>query len=381
MRSRQQSSFHRSVTALFLAVLAHVLTATAMWLSGALTDLLPTSMPTLVQSAASTQSPPEEPMQIEQLMAELDKPPEQTPAEAQREKEVKERDPSGQVVDIARPTIEQRPDDAKFLAEYDSTVNKEQKGAVGRDKAGAPLPSMPTPPVGPTSKKPVPALPALPQPPSQTAAALAMRGPIGTKVPGPSAGGEEVSTIGPDGTMPHTTGQGEVRPPEQPGAGAQPGGFPKLNLAPSQSTLQQALGEGAGSSDYMDLDEGPSTALNAKAWKYAAFFNRMKALVRDEWHPDELLSRHDPSGKIYGGQDRVTVLKVALRLDGRVKDIEVGKGSEIEFLDDEAQSAFRRAQPFENPPAGLAGPDGLIKFKFAFVVQLGGRTTFRVYRN
>jgi TonB family protein len=154
-----------------------------------------------------------------------------------------------------------------------------------------------------------------------------------------------------------------------------------VNLNPSTSVLQQALGEGAGSPDYLhDLDDSDATGLNSRKWKFAAFFNRMKSLVRGEWHPDQLLQRHDPTGHIYGAKDRVTVLKVELKLDGRVQDVNVKQSSGVEFLDDEAMSAFRRAQPFENAPQPLADPDGIIRFSFAFVVQLSGKTSIRWYR-
>jgi hypothetical protein len=69
-----------------------------------------------------------------------------TPAEEQAEIEKKqeearraEEDPSmsGQVVDIARPDIEIRPDEANYLAEFDSKVEKESKSRPGEGKAGA----------------------------------------------------------------------------------------------------------------------------------------------------------------------------------------------------------------------------------------------------
>ena len=107
----------------------------------------------------------------------------------------------------------------------------------------------------------------------------------------------------------------------------------------------------------------------------------MKSLVRGEWHPDQLLSRHDPSGNIYGAKDRVSVLRVELKLDGRVQDVRIKQTSGVEFLDEEAMKAFRLAQPFENVPQPLADPDGVVRFNFAFIVQLSGRTSFKVYRD
>jgi hypothetical protein len=57
----------------------------------------------------------------------------------------------------------------------------------------------------------------------------------------------------------------------------------------------------------------------------------MKSQVREEWHPDQLLSRHDPSGNIYGAKDRVTMLRVQLSLDGKVADVSVLSSWESSF--------------------------------------------------
>src|SRR2546426_9258391 len=40
-------------------------------------------------------------------------------------------------------------------------------------------------------------------------------------------------------------------------------------------------------------------------------------------HPDTVYVRHDPSGNIYGVKDRVTVLRVNLKPDGRIATVDV----------------------------------------------------------
>ncbi len=378
--TRGRSRRARTLIAGVLALLVHGAVGVFLSVSGALASLLPSALPPMVEGLDAREAVSDEPLTVESLVDELDRPVTPNQQERKVEKEVNEKDAKGQVVDIARPAIEQRPDEAKFAAEYDSTVSHQTKGPAGLSKAGAVVPgAVATPPS--EAAAPTPPLPSGAKAKTPAPTALALRGPVGTRVPGPAGADSTVRELGPDGDQPHPSGQGAVRPPEVPGGGALPGGAPRVNLAPSSALLQQALGEGAGSPDYLhDLDEGDATGLNAKKWKFAAFFNRMKSLVRGEWHPDQLLSRHDPSGNIYGAKDRVSVLRVELQLDGRVKEVSIKQSSGVEFLDEEAMSAFRRAQPFENVPQPLADPDGVVRFNFAFIVQLSGRTSFKVYR-
>ena len=94
-------------------------------------------------------------------------------------------------------------------------------------------------------------------------------------------------------------------------------GVPQPDLHPTEEMLRRAIAKGTGSPDYLgELDRGETTSLNAKKFKYATFFNRVKRAVSDEWHPDMVYLRHDPSGNVYGTKDRVTVLRVHLKPDG-----------------------------------------------------------------
>lgn len=386
-RERSRRWGRRAAVATGLAIVLHVVGLVAIVVLGP--RLSPSALPSLIRApmaARETQPVDEEPLQVESLLDELSAPVQETEEEKARKKEEEKKDPDGQVVDVARPTVEQRPEDSRFLAEYDTKVQKETRGPSGSGQAGAPLvPTLPVPPLPPPQPpKEKPAKPT-PQPPGATAPkVVALGGPLGTKLPGPAGTETEVKTAGPDGEQPHPAGEGTLQPGERPGGVAPPqtGPRPPINLLPTPQQLNSALGKGGGSPDYLeDMDDGDSTGLNARRWKFAAFFNRMKSAVRDEWHPDEHLQRNDPTGNIYGAKERVTVLKVALNLKGRVDSVSVLRSSGVEFLDDEAMSAFRRAQPFDNTPEPLAGPDGIVRFNFAFIVQLSGRTSFRVFKS
>ena len=124
---------------------------------------------------------------------------------------------------------------------------------------------------------------------------------------------------------------------------------------------------GAAPNDHLgDVDDGQGTYLNTKEWKYATFFNRVKQAVGRNWDPNEPLRQRDPTGEIYGGRDRYTILNVTLGSDGLLKDIQVQRSSGVDFLDEAAIVSFRRAQPFPNPPPGLMGPNGTVTFPFGF---------------
>lgn len=378
-RSRRKASPQRVAAAILLAILTHGVVAGIILLSGAFEQL---PLGHIEQLAMIDRPAPEaeEPLQIEQLMTQLDRPEEQTREEAERKKEEEKTKAEGQVVDIARPAIEQRPDEARFLAEYDSTVQKQQRGKAGREQAGAEQPTVaaaqPQPPSqAQKAAKAAPAVPG-PQDPRARQPGLAMRSPAQAQVE-PSGSMEELA---PDGSAPRRL-PGEQALPQ---GGGRPGGRPseaRPNLLPSLDALSKVIGQGAGSPDYLkDIDDGDSTALSAKKWKFASFFNRVKSAVSDQWHPDTVYLRHDPSGNIYGVKDRVTMLRVHLKPDGRVASLEVLKASGVDFLDDEATSAFKRAQPFPNPPAQLVESDGQIHFNFAFIFELSGKTSFKVFR-
>lgn len=382
----------RALFALVAALVAHVGGVAIFSATAPRLDDAGRGMPAPPATTASDEAP----LEISTLVDALDRPDPRTPEEQRREaREKKEEDElRGQVVDIARPAIEQRPESAKFAAEYDSTVDRETRGPRGRDKAGAAA-----------------AIPASPLSAAPVAKSAGGGGKAGQ--PGPlhvdkaverrsGASGSDGLSPAVDGDSPRQTGQGEqvasearatrhaaLVPPGQDGAqgdglaGEQGRGasVPKPNLVPNREMLQHAIGAGPGSVDYLkDIDDGDATALNAKKTKFASFFNRLKNAVAQEWNPAAVYVQNDPSGNVYGVKDRVTVLRVVLEPDGRLVDTHIIQSSGVGFLDDEAVSAFKKAQPFANPPAGLVGSNGQIQFTFGFIFELSGKTGFKVYK-
>ncbi len=136
--------------------------------------------------------------------------------------------------------------------------------------------------------------------------------------------------------------------------------------------------DGAPANDHLeDVEEGEGTFLNTKRFKYASFFNRVHKGVSQSWAPLREFRRRDPTGRVYGRKARITVLSVTLDEAGTLTEVGVARSSGLEFLDREAVAAFRRAQPFPNPPVGLIDARDEISFNFSFHLVLNPRDGFR----
>ncbi len=99
------------------------------------------------------------------------------------------------------------------------------------------------------------------------------------------------------------------------------------------------------------------------------------------WNPNLPLRRRDPTGTIYSGRDRVTLVSVTLNDKGALEDIRIEKSSGLDFLDMEAVASFQRAQPFPNPPSGLLEHDSKVRFSFGFYMEMGGGPRMRLFRD
>lgn len=327
------------------------------------------------------------------ILAELDREAEKAKEEAIKKEEEAPQAP-GQVVELPKPVNQERPENAKYAAEYDSSVAKETR-KLGRFDKNARQGSTSGEAEQTTPAQPVTAArPAQPGTPGKTSAAprlLALRTPGPTTRPGPPAPSPSPEpTRAPSGQSPETEpgppdGEGTLLPSGRlllrpPGGG---GGRPEVPgsspLLPSEQQVARAVG--SGTDDYLkDVDDGEETALNAKRWKHAAFFNRVKQQVRDHWRPADVYRQHDPTFRIYGQRDRFTLLRVALKPDGSLADVVLETPSGVDFLDDEAIEAFKQAQPFPNPPRQLITATGLISFRFGFYFEIGGAPRMKIFR-
>jgi len=311
-------------------------------------------------------------------------------AEARREES--QPAPNAQVIEVTQPDVEATPDKARYVSEYDTRVDK-QTVARGSTEEMVARPKPRDLPVASQDKlglqKPTEPLKPSPFENPRGTGALDMRRPGPTEAPaqpvtelGATHGVKEPTTA--EGVL-QRSGQGQrisTRTTTPQGDGGTGGevGRPKVpDLRPSEEVLSRVVGGGS-VDDVDDADDGETTALNSKRWKFATFFNRMKRQVAQNWHPDRVYLQRDPNGNVYGTRDRITVLRVTLKPDGSLAKTYVVQSCGVDFLDDEAVHAFQLAQPFPNPPSALVQGDQ-ITFSFGFHFQIGGpRERWRIFR-
>jgi TonB family protein len=285
---------------------------------------------------------------------------------------VPEDKPKGQVVDLGQ-TNEKTPKDARFLAEHDSSVEKETRSRHAKAGYERPLPT----PSAPSAK--APSLPG--QDGRADRSVPGLEGKAGAK----RAAEQKVAVAHPpsaEGELPGPRPREGGAPAPAPGAGGEGGerraGSPSEKALITPGTLARIAGGPA--PDHLEgVEEGESTFLNAKGWKYATYFNRIKQAVAATWDPLSPLDARDPDRTMFGYKDRFTLLGVTLDDSGHLKSLVVEQTSGVEFLDRAAMTAFRTAQPFMNPPRGIVDERGEIRFSFGFFLEMG-RSGLRIYR-
>jgi TonB family protein len=281
-------------------------------------------------------------------------------------------DLNGQVVETAKPMVEQRPDQAKYLGRYDMKVAKEQK-SKGQKTLGKDLGKM-----------------HIDKPSALQSPQSASQDP--TQIPKHEKKLVKGTSGAPDKSA------DKVKPVDGPGAAAVADsgetarqGSPVVRgkddglLLPATSPGNvmhniQALSGNPGGNDYLpDVeDEGDTNLLNTRRFKYWDFFQRVKDRVSSEWEPGSVWRTRDPSGNRYGVRARLTILRVKLDPDGAVKHLDIAKKSGLEFLDDEAERAFSAAGPFPNPPRDMMR-NGEIEFQFGFMFEISSQK-FKFFR-
>jgi TonB family protein len=125
------------------------------------------------------------------------------------------------------------------------------------------------------------------------------------------------------------------------------------------------------SNDFLkDVEKGEETELNTKRFIYAAYFNKIKQAISKHWTPSFVLMINDPGARLYGKKSRFTKLIVHISSNGELVSAVVETSSGIDFLDREAINAFKAASPFSSPPEVLLGKNNTLEIRFGFMVTM-----------
>ena len=278
----------------------------------------------------------------------------------------------GQIVEIAPPKDQTRPEDSDYLAEYNSKVEEEsrserfrlnpevvapsfsQKDAyklqdlldLGADKpstgaktgTGSPLP----PVDGQVSKPDIPEI-------LQTDDGVKVRLPEASRPTfDPARDGRVASLPSP---FLITNKDGLDRP------------------VPSSHTEQDL--SGSPGNDLLKEKVGPGVNLNTREIQYAGYINRIKRMVSFYWNQN--LDNLPGAVRARLSSPRYeTVVFAVLDKSGRLLSIEVTHASQEDALDQAVVQAFRIAGPFPNPPEQLIARDGRVYLDdMGFVVESG----------
>jgi outer membrane biosynthesis protein TonB len=126
-----------------------------------------------------------------------------------------------------------------------------------------------------------------------------------------------------------------------------------------------------------DVARGSETWLSSRAVRFGGFYRRMHQAIAKHWQPGAVLERRDPTGRLYGTNDRHTVLHVRLDRRGRLAESPiVVHSSGLRLLDREAVRAVVAAAPFSNPPNALAHLGIIDLGRLSFYVEIDRGTFF-----
>lgn len=271
----------------------------------------------------------------EYLVVNLEPPPPEDPLEPEPEPE---EDVSGQIVKLAPPFEERRPDEAKFLAEHDHTVEKEE-----RSKLWEVLPKVLSPVWSQERRYQQEELFDLNvERPSTGAQAGAVPFPY-------SALGQSAERLSMHAL---TNKQGSADP-----------------VQASHSTQSMA---GSPSNDVLDVPEGNAVLLNAREYAYAQYWNRVSDMVN--FYAQQTLDNADPESP-YTKRRYKMRLHAMIKSDGHLGGVRLVESCGMKAFDDALVQAWQLAAPFPDPPEGLLEEDGFAHARawdFTIMIRPGG---------
>lgn len=259
------------------------------------------------------------------------------PEEEEEEEEEKERDLDGQIVEIAPPEEQEKPEEADYLAEFDQTVEEETR--ADRYKINPEV--------------------------------LARQYSEEEKVQLKAEDVPDLEMIDPASGA--TVGSERFEPGRDGALASLPSKWQATNKDgldnPVPASALESVLAGAPQNDRLDEKKGKQTALNTKEFKYASYLLQIRRLVNFYWNQN---LENLPASVRLAKPEYTTVVQVVLDGNGALETIAVGGESGSGELDDCVVRAFKVAGPFPKPPEGLVEKDGRAYLPdMGFTVVLG----------
>lgn len=230
------------------------------------------------------------------------------------------------IADIAKPEVEERPKDAKFLGLYDSTVLHEQVGiSKGLGVAGAPP---------------------------------KLRTRIGDQAPK-----QKVRASKSDATEISRSEERHNRLL----AFNKDIFDDKKNKLDEESSGSKPMG---GMDDfYPDFRRGAHTYLNVLRYPGVEYFVRMKRAFKIAFNPEPSLREYFSRNLVTRGSIDV-VLGVSVGRSGNLSELFVFRSSGVPAYDEEALRTVRASSPFSSPPEKFLDADDTLRMSWTFSVYL-----------
>ncbi len=261
----------------------------------------------------------------------IEEPEEEVPEEPEEE----EPEFQGQIVDLAPPEEEQKPEEADYLAAENQTVEEETRTEKYRINPEVLADSY------------------------SIDDEVKFEDIIDLNVTEPSTGAE----VGNDRFDP--TEDGRLANLPSPFTITNKDGLQKP--VPSSST--EAALSGAPNNDLLDERIGDRTRLNANEYLFHGYMMRIRRLVNFYWNQNvQNIPRSEPLVK----PSYTTAVNVVLDSNGALESIEIIRESGSDVVDNCIIDAFRIAGPFPNPPEQLIAKDGRVYLpEFDFTLEIG----------
>lgn len=239
--------------------------------------------------------------------------------------EIEEPDPDilGQLVETPPPEVEERPDEAEYLAEHDQKVEEETRTREFKIN------------------------PEILAREFSREEKMQMEDLMEMNVEKPSTGA--------------TVGNHRFDPDRHGSLAALPSPWQQTNKEGTQDPVPSSHAEsaraGAPSNDRLNEKIGESVNLNTKEFLYAGYLQRIRRIVNFYWEQN---INNRPRSVYLAKPEYSTVVSVVLNSDGALEHIEVVTSAGVDYLDEAVVQAFRMGGPFPNPPAGLIAKDGRV---------------------